>query len=157
MTGKDAFYKYVTDCQIETTMPFNDYWTEMQPPGKRGWTLLGAMSVFVIIGLMLWPIWIAPISWLICGILVMMLLVAITLVLHWGTTPFPKAPDSDLPSVLKAIYVQQMFVGFSIDHLGDDDQALYDGFGEFLKQHQPSDLEVESQPAGVLRSDWRGS
>jgi hypothetical protein len=35
-----------------------------------------------------------------------------------GATPFPKAPDSDLPSILKALYLQQRFQDFAITAQG---------------------------------------
>ncbi len=156
VTDRDSWFDYVKACQITTAMPFNDYWTEVQKPGTHGWQILGACGGVAALGLMVARSTADPSWWILVWSLLAMLAVALAMILWWGTRPFPKAPDSDLPSVLKAIYTQQMFVGFSIDNLGADDQALYDAFGEFVDRHRPSDVDADRQPAGVLRSEWPG-
>ena len=66
--------------------------------------------------------------------------------------PFPAAPDSDLPSVLKALYLQQRFQEFAVAEQGAGDAALHAAFGRFLAKHRPDDLGWPTQEAGVVRS-----
>jgi len=72
-----------------------------------------------------------------------------------GAKPFPTAPDGNLLSILKALYVQKVFTRFAIDNqaLAVDQQAagaLHAAFGNFLAQHQPSSLDSPTQPPGVV-------
>jgi hypothetical protein len=67
-----------------------------------------------------------------------------------GMKPFPTAPNSDLKSVLKAIYLQQRFVEFAVENQGKSADDLYRGFGGFLVQHQPTNLEGPTQKPGVI-------
>jgi len=64
--------------------------------------------------------------------------------------PLPTAPDSDLPSVLKALYLQQRFTDFAIAQQGADDEALYAAFKEFMDTHKPTDVNGPTQPPGVI-------
>jgi hypothetical protein len=70
--------------------------------------------------------------------------------MHAGAAPFPTAPNSDLPSVLKALYLQRTFTAFAIDGQGDDDATLHRKFGEFLARDKPDDLTSATQPAGII-------
>ena len=95
-----AFCAWVRRCQIDTTMPFNDYWARPpagKPPG-------------------LW----AKIKGLLFG------------------TVFPTAPDSDLPSVLKALYLQRRFVPFAVAVQGASDEDLFGRFGDFIAAVAPA-------------------
>ena len=69
-----------------------------------------------------------------------------------GNKPFPTAPDSDLRSVLKALYLQQKFTDFAIQNQGADDTALQTNFGAFLDEHKPGDLDNPTQQPGVISS-----
>lgn len=67
-----------------------------------------------------------------------------------GSRPFPAAPNSDLASVLKALYLQAQFRAFVAEHQCDDPQTLYRAFGEFIKTHKPKSLDGPTQPRGVV-------
>jgi hypothetical protein len=69
-----------------------------------------------------------------------------------GAKPFPAAPDSDLRSILKALYLQQRFQEFAIDAQGRGDVALHAEFGRFLADYKPADLDAPTQRPGVVRS-----
>ncbi len=69
-----------------------------------------------------------------------------------GKEAFPTAPDSDLRSVLKALYLQQKFTDFAIQNQGVDDTALQKNFGAFLDEHKPGDLDNPTQHPGVIDS-----
>ena len=64
--------------------------------------------------------------------------------------PLPTAPDSDLPSVLKALYLQQHFTDFVIAQQGAEDASLYAAFKAFVDDHQPADTADPTQPPGVI-------
>jgi hypothetical protein len=64
--------------------------------------------------------------------------------------PLPTAPDSDLPSVLKALYLQQHFTDFASAQQGADDAALYAAFRGFVDTHKPGDTSGPTQPPGVI-------
>jgi hypothetical protein len=66
--------------------------------------------------------------------------------------PFPMANRSDLPGVLKALYLQQAFTRFAIDQQGRDPAALHAAFGDFLRTHRPEDTAAPTQKRGVVRS-----
>ena len=59
-----------------------------------------------------------------------------------GAKPFPAAPDSDLPTVLKALHLQRTFTRFAIDNqlLAADPasaQELHAAFRDFVDVNQP--------------------
>jgi hypothetical protein len=74
-----------------------------------------------------------------------------------GAKPFPAAPDSNLPTVLKALHLQRAFARFAIDSqmlaVGTDTssaQKLYDEFAMFLAVNKPNDLGDPTQKPGVI-------
>jgi hypothetical protein len=74
-----------------------------------------------------------------------------------GAKPFPTAPDSNLPSVLKALHLQRAFTRFAIenqmDAAGSDAasaQKLYDAFATFVADNKPDDVGAPTQAAGVI-------
>jgi hypothetical protein len=78
-----------------------------------------------------------------------------------GAKPFPAAPDSTLPAVLKALHLQRAFARFAIDNqvLAADAkpesrqasaQKLYDDFAAFVGTNKPDDLELPTQQPGVI-------
>ncbi len=74
-----------------------------------------------------------------------------------GARPFPAAPDSNLPTVLKALHLQRVFTRFAIDNqmhaAGSDEasaRALYDDFAAFIAANRPGDLGGPTQPPGVI-------
>jgi hypothetical protein len=154
-----AFQDYVVKCQVETTMPFNDYWVGAPPlPVLSTWTLLApvlAAAVVLALALVLpllgfrgWP-WRAT---AVVGFLALLAAIAFDywLVMRRGAVPFPRAPNSDLRSVLKALYLQQKFGRFAIDNQAAAPQALHEAFGRFVAQHRPSDRDSPSQAPGVI-------
>lgn len=135
-----AFHAYLVRCQIETTMPFNDYWADglVAPPAP-----MGAVKVIAAVGVAVAVYAIVTRGWwgvaLAAGIVALLLYGVWRYFLGWGAKPFPTAPDSDLPSVLKALFLQAAFARFAIDAQGIDDAALYARFGGFLAATRPAD------------------
>jgi hypothetical protein len=156
-----AFQNYILRCQVETTMPFNDYWVGTRPlPTTNKWVLIGpalVAAVVFLISLVLWLLGFRGWPW---GTISVVALVAVLagiafayrMVMSRGAKPFPQAPGSDLRSVLKALYLQQKFGRFAIDNQGVTPQALHRAFGEFLGDHRPTDLERPTQAPGVIRA-----
>jgi hypothetical protein len=157
----DTFYAYIKKCQIETTMPFNDYWAA--PPALTDFPVL---TYAVIAGLIIavpavdfaaahfnWTTWEPRTFW---GIPIGLVLVAIGVVqlIAKALTPFPKAPApapaGDLPTVLKSLFLQRAFTKFVIDTQDKDDKALYDAFGGFFADNEPDNPDKPTQPPGVI-------
>lgn len=133
-----AFNAYITRCQIETTMPFNDYWADgLKVPAAP----MGAVKVIAALALAVAVYAIVTRGWwgvvLALGIVALLLYGVWRFVLGWGARPFPTAPGSDLPTVLKALFLQQAFTGFAIQAQGVDDATLHARFGAFLGATQP--------------------
>jgi hypothetical protein len=151
------FCSYIEKCQVETTLPFNDYWID--PPQLKGVSLMsfipaiGVAAGAILIAPIFWHLGIHQPSWLtIPSVLGLALAawLAYDTVMRAGATPFPTAPDSDLPSVLKALHLQRVFTDFAIEAQGIDDDALRDKFGKFLADYRPDDVHSATQPAGII-------
>lgn len=151
--GEDSFFSYVQEYMVETTMPFNDYWTQDPPPRNPYWWMLGgSIAVLAAAFGAFWAGWIG--LWPAIGLgLLALVLVNIAIILWYGLTPFPAAPESDLESVLKALYVQQMFTAFAIENLGKSNEDLAAAFDRFCETHAPGVPAHPSQPPGVLISE----
>lgn len=177
VTDARGFADYIVRCQIETTMPFNDYWVGVPPlqdfnrtallapialPGgvavlSAAFWLLGNLELHLgdaLLSLLgadgAWPWgWISVAATAVTGLAGYGLY---RFILQRGSQPLPTAPDSDLPSVLKALYLQQQLTRFAIDQQGTDAASLYHAFGEFLARHRPDDVEHTTQAPGVIRS-----
>ncbi|MEB3157079.1 MAG: hypothetical protein VKO26_06560 [Cyanobacteriota bacterium] len=157
----ESFIRQVMEGQIETTMSYNDYYWTGEPglwagspalPNKLPSVLilpLGAALVGVIACCWLGPA--GPFRLLLIGS-------TLALALHWlvrrlihiGMQPFPTAPRSDLPSVLKALYLQRQFIAFMIANQGSSPDALKASFIEFLQQHQPQSVHSPTQAPASL-------
>ena len=74
-----------------------------------------------------------------------LLAVNLGLVIRAGNTPMPAAPNSDLKSILKALYIQQKFIRFAISVQGASDEELHSAFDRFCSEHQPDELEAPRQ------------
>lgn len=167
-----SFHAYIKRCQVETTLPFNDYWAHglTPPPGlpldliSRAAGVAGravaisvaafAAATLVNAGLTLTDAHGQLVDWIRTGglwITVAMLAVfalaalgglagyvAMLMVARRG---LPTAPGSDLPSILKALFLQQNLTTFAIEAQGLPDQALHDRFGAFLSAVRPQDAE----------------
>jgi len=150
-----TFADFVMACQVETTMPFNDYWVGAPPlPSLAPWLLIAPPVVAVVLGVVAWSMgapWYAGL-----GLGLVLLLAAIgfdyALVSAVGGKALPAAPNSTLPHVLKALYLQQAFTRFVIDNQRADPQTLRAAFAGFVEQHRPNDLADPTQPPGVVRS-----
>jgi hypothetical protein len=176
---KDAasFAAYIAGCQIETTMSFNDYYAE--PPVLPAWrTTAFRIGAFVSSGALVLGVAItlallvaqlfAPsaqsglrfaVELFLVGLaaLVVVLFAAYVSASMAGARPFPAAPDSNLPTVLKALYLQRVFTRFAIDnqmHAAGNDaasaQQLYDNFAKFVATNKPSDTGSPAQAPGVI-------
>jgi hypothetical protein len=63
--------------------------------------------------------------------------------------PLPTAPGSDLPSVLKALFIQQNFTRFAIEAQGLSDAALHARFGAFLGAVRPAEPSPTQKPGEI--------
>ena len=170
----DAFYDYVRKCQIETTRPFNDYWADGLKAGnmRPALFIFGAAAAMSVIGLGAWlialvsfaggkllgmqPLWpqsgpLGAIGWLVALPIAAWLIgfIGLKLLDRFGKTPFPTAPGSDLPSVLKGLFLQQHFTKLAIDVQGLDDGALHARFGAFLNATRPAQPQPALKPGAI--------
>lgn len=166
-TGDD-FAAYLARCQLETTMPFNDYW--ITPPALKSlpvaamaaaiglpaavtllaffaW-LFGAEAVPLVSMFATWPPGKATLLGLLVTVAVAVALVRY--VFEAGQAPMPPARFGDLPSVLKSLYLQQHFADFAVDAQGKDDAALHAAFGDWLAAHRPGATLAPTQAPGVI-------
>jgi hypothetical protein len=149
-----AFARYVVQGQVETTMPFNDYWSV--PPVLPSLSLLQlavAPALGLIAGVVLgamagWPWWaIAILAFGVGGVMI-----SYQLVMAAGARSFPTAPHSTLRHVLKALYLQQAFARFAADNQGAAPTQLRAAFERFVADVRLDDLDGPTQPPGVIRS-----
>jgi hypothetical protein len=163
----EGFADYIISCQLETTMPFNDYWPSFPPLTAISEPLL-AVSFLVpalVVGLGLYFALAAMdliahrrTPWLYCAeILAIALLgigVGLCVVYHMvmarGEQPFPTAPNSDLPSVLKSLYLQRELIAFVIKMQGQSPTNLTQAFGAFLDQNRVQDADSPTQQPGTI-------
>ena len=151
--GED-FARYIRRCQVETTMPFNDYWITPPPLPTISLARIGiaigvftlAMTVLVACKAGWWGLVALALSLALSGY------VAYRYILGRGARPFATAPNSDLRTVLKSLYLQQQFARFAIAQQGVDPVGLHAAFGRFVDEHQPSNLAQPSQAPGVIQS-----
>lgn len=186
----EAFAAYLEACQVETTMPFNDYFLDpidlegLKKANLAGWPervmalVAGSagpakLAAFAIgaahLGVLLAPLfgWLPATSILVllaadlCAVALLLLLLRgvagpiLRKVEEIGARPLPTAPGSDLPTVLKAIYLQQHFAQFAAIAQGLDEETLSRRFGEFLADHAPDVPDDPTQPPGVVHSQPR--
>lgn len=168
VNSDEAFATYLAKCQVETTMSFNDYWAS--PPKLKslslrpylialalpliaallsvgGW-IFGTAHVPLLSFLVDVPNWAGFIGGL--GVTALGLWLVYRLIMARGMAPMPPSEYGDLPSVLKSLYLQQVFTDFAIENQHNDAEKLHADFGAFLDKHKPSDTTVPSQPAGVI-------
>jgi hypothetical protein len=177
----EEFYGYICKCQVETTMPFNDYWLDKLPvedvklpitPLK--WTAILAACAFAVwlLALVLNGVLAVfgadggfarstarVVAW---GSIVVPLMIGVALlvayglyrwILRRGQASLPTAPGSDLPTVLKSLYLQQHFTRFAIEAQGLSDAQLHARFGAFLAAVKPGDASPTQPPAEVRAPD----
>ena len=142
---QESFLRQVMNGQIETTMSFNDYyWTgedglwQGSPslPNKIPRVLLPPLVAagVTIIGIC----WQGGLRWLVQRLI------------RIGMEPLPTAPRSDLPSVLKALYLQRHFVDFMIANQRSTAEQLQASFRSFLQEHKPHVVDTPSQQPGSI-------
>ena len=121
---------------------------------------LVAALILPIVGLFNPAAWVRTAFWwsvLGVAVLAAVIVVAFFSITAFGRRPFPTAPDSNLPTVLKALHLQRTFTRFVIDHqmqaAGTDAasaQQLYDDFKAFVAANRPDDLAGPTQAPGVI-------
>lgn len=166
----DGFARYIKRCQVETTMPFNDYW--ISPPKLNNLPALpilagvGIPLVLTVLGLLFWlfgaenlPIlgWAAGKTAFFGAIISAIAIFAAYQFVMWlGNKPMPPGELADLPSVLKSLYTQQHFSEFSISMQGKSDAEIHEAFGAYVEAHDPLNTLAPSQSPGVISSAHDG-
>jgi hypothetical protein len=165
----DSFADYIIAHQIETQMPFNDYWpvgvdlTKALPTLSILWVAVAAIVVWAIVGFGLW--WLLGLLrlqavggfWRALEILIVVLIglgaggyAAYKIVMRAGLKRFPTAPNSDLQSVLKGLHMQRELIGLVPGLQGQSDQAVFDEVGKFLNAMQLDNLQAPTQAPGTI-------
>jgi len=175
----EKFNGYIRKCQVETTMPFNDYWLDGLPisQAQLPTTALKWTAIVAVLALAAWLLalvlngvftvfgvdggfgrsvakvaaWGAVIVPLLIGVAVLAAYGLYRWLLRRGPAPFPTAPGSDLPSVLKSLYLQQHLTRFAIEAQGLSDAELHNRFGAFLAAVKPGGASP-TQPPGEVRA-----
>jgi hypothetical protein len=167
-----AFADFVLKGQIETTMPFNDYWTITPPlPNLASAELVApligaaALAVLVSVGSAIsvavghgWSAMAAIGLGVVLLVVLAIVFVGAALLYDYnlinrrGAKPFPAAPNATLRHVLKALYLQQAFTRFAAAQQGSSPAQLRAAFASFAAEARPDDLSGPTQPAGVVRS-----
>ncbi len=164
-TGDD-FASYLEKCHVETTMPFHDYYLALPEfnllPLKQLLIAVAVPAVIALLALLLRIFGVLDVPglgwstlWTFVGGLALTGLVAIWAVrfaLKNGEKPLPPGEYDDLPSVLKALYIQQTFSNFVVEHQGSSSKKLHADFGKFLGLHKPKDRSGPTQEPGVVSS-----
>lgn len=163
-----SFATYVARCQIETTMPFHDYYMDGAPLAQLPELAMSKLAlVFAAVAL---PVFLLLEYLLFSGSASCLLLALAILggalaggfavwfmVMKLGAKPYPPPQDATLPSVLKALHLKNQFTRFAIDNQSlsvDADpaaqQQLYERFAAFAAANKPDDLEQPTQEPGVV-------
>jgi hypothetical protein len=169
------FAAYMIGCQIETTMPFHDYWyvpPKLNAISATGLALLpGAGALMLLTSLIAcflrwtgwqwaagfagWNGW-SWMPWAGLALLIAGVIVDYYWVLWKGKQPYPAAPGSDLRNVLKGLYLQQAFTRFAMDQQRRNPTQWGAEFRKFLSAMKPADLDGPTQPPGVIRRKLPG-
>ncbi|PKP63312.1 MAG: hypothetical protein CVT86_05560, partial [Alphaproteobacteria bacterium HGW-Alphaproteobacteria-8] len=166
----DSFARYLARCQVETTMPFHDYWIappDLKPlPVKPIAAVVGLPLAALALSLLGWaagmeqvPLFALVFDWAPKTTAPWALLASVAAIwgvyryaMAHGAKPFPPPAQADLPSVLKALHVQQRFADFAAAHQDAEPDALHKAFGAFLADCKPEDATGPTQPPGVVRA-----
>jgi hypothetical protein len=159
---KDAasFADFLLPCELDTTMPFNDYYLGAPPlPSMSKLTLAVAPLLGIAVPLIAAAM--HRISWGMGALLAVVLLILGLLFDYWlvmrnGARPFPSS-GATLPRVLKALYLQQAFARFAGEQQYGDPAATGAAFRAFLETHRPRDLAAPTQPPGIIRTLFPGA
>lgn len=160
VSDADAFAAYMLRCQVETTMPFHDYWYVEPQLGSVSKPLLLAppalgLALPLLAAVLGWIGWGAAIA-LAIVLLIVGLAVDYWLVMRQGAKAFPAAPGTSLRHVLKSLYLQQAFTCFAIEQQQRDPAQWGAALRAFLAATRPADLDGPTQPPGVIRSRLPG-
>ncbi len=163
------FARFIARAQVETTMPFNDYYTTplalpVLPLKAIAALVLVPLLVFVLaligwlahlhaVPIIAFAITLQPLKTLLWSLLATLAAVflAYRYIMTQGLKPLPPAENSALPEVLKALYLQSVFTGFAEDQQGTDAPTLHAAFGRFLARHKPLEAQP-TQPPGVIHA-----
>jgi hypothetical protein len=151
-----SFASFLLACQVETTMPFHDYW--WQAPTLPALSLAKlALAPAVGLALPLIAAVFGLFGWDVGALLALVLVIAGLVFDYWlvmtrGNRAFPAAPETTLRHVLKGLYLQQAFTRFAIAQQQRDPADWGAAFRAFLETHRPGDLDDPTQPPGVIRS-----
>ncbi len=156
-----GFADYVIGHAIETTMPFNDYWPKAPPLPPPAWAQIIGIPVvvlLVVLAVMYFGFgtvapampWFLKLLWGLLPAIAAALYAAARVLTMRGLKPFPVAPNSDLASILKALYLQRRLIGFAITHQGLAPKDLHDAFGAFLAEVQVNNRLDPTQPPGII-------
>jgi hypothetical protein len=152
-----SFARYIASCQIETTMPFNNYYVDANAtveslpkwPADKILIPAGLGAILLALGLVVWLIFCGGLMLLFVGAAVLAagIWLAYATLMAAGAKPFPAAPDSNLPMVLKALHLQRAFTRFAIDNqrlAAEPDSApqFHAAFRDFVADNQPGNLGV---------------
>jgi len=163
-TAED-FAEYLNRCHVETTMPFHDYYLKLPSfhrlPVKGLLALLALPALFTLAALLLrlFGVLNMPFGPDISTLAAFVIGLVLTGAVAYGLVQYankngekPLAPGEydDLPSVLKALYMQQHFADFAVEAQGISDDDLHAQFGAFLEAHRPSDRDGPTQAPGVV-------
>ena len=164
----EAFVDYICKCQIETTMPFHDYWEDRPqlsdqiislrnlalPLLPAAFWFLGILSLHVLKWVKVLPGMKLPpaMAWL--GLTIVLLGAGVWFVRQrirqWSDRPFPAPPDATLPHVLKALYLQRQMARFILANQTSGPAKLHESFGAFLEAHDPAATAGPTQLAGTI-------
>jgi hypothetical protein len=157
-TGDD-FARYLKRCQVDTTMPFHDYWTsapKLSPLPIKPLAAVAIVPLAVTVLAFLSQLfgYMTPLAgWIALGglgISVVVLFGLYRYIVARGQRPMPPAAYGDLPNVLKSLYLQQHFADFVVDRQSVDANTLHAAFGDFLAAHKPDDKLSPTQTPGVI-------
>ena len=84
-------------------------------------------------------------------------LVAVCWINKLGNSAFPPPKYGDLPTVLKALYLQQNFADFKIANQAASSEELHAAFGKFLDEHKSDDRDGPTQKPGYISSRYPGA
>jgi hypothetical protein len=165
----DSFADYMIAHQLETTMPFNDYWpvsvdlTKALPTLSIPLVAFASVAAGVAVG---WGLswlfgrlglipnggffyWLEMVLFGLIG-LGAALFTAYTMFIRAGLKPFPMAPNGDLPSILKGLHLQRELIPLVPQLQGRSDQELFDAMGTFLNAMQLDNLQAPTQAPGTI-------
>jgi hypothetical protein len=163
--GADDFVRLILRCQVETTMPFNDYYVPF--PALPSMPILPVVAPLAVAALLLvagllggllnaWFGWFGRGIWwaALLGLvgLPFAAIYAYRAVVTAAQAPLPTGNRTKLTDVTKALYLQQHFTRFAIAQQGATPVALHAAFGEFLRTHRPEDPLSPTQARGTVGS-----